>query len=386
MKAGYTYITVILFLIMVMACEVPDNPIYDSSHPDPNPPGTPAATITGINPSEGFFDEIVTINGSGFNPTPEENLVQIGQGAGTVITASATELTVSLPVKSGITVPCRVAPTGAIDWSNSIDFTYKPAVIVRAEGLNWPMGVEADDEGNVYVGSASDEKIYKFDSDGNQSTFAEVPVWGAMRWGPEGYLYVAAANEGQIIRVSPDGGTVEVYVDGTGSVTDFDWAENGNLYILRTWGEGIAMYKDNVVTDLVSGDDMDPKAGRVVGDYLYVSSGWEWAFRKYPITADGLGDGEIVFWDGVLGVEADINGNVMYTIVDTYTLFSMAPDGSTESLFEDALIDNAESHLRYIRYHGKSVYAVHPGWSGDGEGSVKQIYLAVEQAPNWGLE
>ena len=384
MKAGYIYITVILCLIMAVTCEIPDNPIYDSSNPDPNPTGTQAATITDIDPSEGFFDEIVTITGTGFNPDKDHNLVQIG-GAATVLTASATQLTVSLPTKSGITVPCRVAPLGAIDWSNSIDFTYKPAVIVRAEGLNWPMGVEADAEDNVYVGSASDGMIYKFDPDGNQSTFAEVPVWGALRWGPDGYLYVAAANEGQIIRVSPDGGTVEVYVDGAGSVTDFDWAENGNLYILRTWEEGIAMYKDGVVTDLVSGEDMDPKAGRVLGDYLYVSSGWSWAFRKYPITADGLGDGEIVFWDGVLGVEADINNNVLYTLVDNYTIFSMAPDGSTETFFEGDLIDDAESHLRYIRYHGKSLYVVHPGWSGDGEGSVKQIYLAVEQAPNWGL-
>jgi hypothetical protein len=372
MKAGYTYITVILCLIMVVACEIPENPIYDSSNPDPNPPGGTPAVLTDITPTSAFLKEVVTITGSGFRADPDENIVQFGTGVGKILNVTATQLTVELPALSGDTVKCRVAVRGAIDWSNELDFIFKPAVIVRAEGLNWPMGVEADDAGNVYVGSASDGVIYKFDPDGNQSTF--------------GNLYVAAANEGQIIRVSADGSSVDVFVDGAGAVTDFDWAENGNLYILRTWGEGIAMYKDGVVTDLVSGEDMDPKAGRVLGDHLYVSSGWEWAFRKYPITADGLGDGEIVFWDGVIGVEADVNGNILYSLVDTYTLFVMGPDGSTEEFFKDALIDDEESHLRYIRYTGKSVYAVHPGWSSDEAGSVKQIYLGVDQATNWGLQ
>jgi hypothetical protein len=386
MKARYLSITALVCLFIVLACENPENPVYGPNNPDPNPPGTPPAILTDITPSRAFLKEIVTITGSGFNTNPADNMVQFGTGVGVVLSATETELTVELPNLSGVTVECRVATRGAETWSNALDFEFNPAVLPRAGGLNWPMGVEADDEGNIYVGSANDEAIYKFDADGNQSVFAaDVPVWGALKWGPGGNLYVAAANEGQILSISPDGSTVDVYVDGAGSVSDFDWAENGNLYIIRTWGEGIGMYKDGIVTDLVDGGDMDAKSGRVSEGYLYVSSGWEWAFRKYPITADGLGEGEIVYWDGVLGVEADASGNIIHTIVDTYTIFSYTPDGSVDELFAGELEDDAGSHMRYIRYTGKSLYIVYPGWGSDGEGSVMQVYLGIDQATNWGL-
>jgi hypothetical protein len=386
MKARYLSITALVCLFIVLACENPENPVYGPDNPDPNPGGTQPAVLTDITPSRAFLKEIVTITGSGFNTELSENIVQFGTGVGVVLEATETQLTVELPNLSAITVDCRVAPRGAEEWSNALEFEFNPAILPRAGGLNWPMGVEADDEGNIYVGSANDAAIYKFDVDGNQSVFAaDVPVWGALKWGPGGNLYVAAANEGQILSISPDGSTVEVYVDGAGSVSDFDWAENGNLYIIRTWGEGIGMYKDGVVTDLVDGGDMDAKSGRVSGGNLYVSSGWEWAFRKYPITADGLGDGEIVYWDGVIGVEADALGNVIHTIVDTYTVFSYTPEGNVDALFAGELEDDAGSHMRYIRYTGKSLYVVYPGWSGDGEGSVTQVYLGVDQAPNWGL-
>jgi hypothetical protein len=380
MKAGYTYITVILCLIMVVACEIPENPIYDSSNPDPNPSSSSAANITGINPSEGFFDEIVTISGSGFSTTPEQNLVQVGQGYATVLTASGTELTVELPVMGGVTVPCRVAPRGAIEWSNAVDFTFKPAVSLIIDTLDWAMGVAADDNGNIFVGSGNEGVIYKIDSDGNRSHFADVQPSGHFGWGPDGYLYVAQSWDGKIVRISPDGGTVEDYVESEAAV-DFDWAENGNMYILRNWGEGIDMYDGSTVTHIADYDG-EMKSCRISGGYFYATVIWNGEILRYPITASGLDEPEVIYeGDSPVGLEADVNGNIYFTEAWETTLYRMGPDGSdVTALFEGELM----TPMRYLSFHNKMLYIVYPGWGG-AEGSVMTVYLAVEEAPNWGL-
>jgi sugar lactone lactonase YvrE len=383
MIARYLYIAVLACMFIVLACENPENPVYGPGNPDPNPGGQNPATLTDISPSTAFLKEVVTITGSGFNPDPEANVVRFGSGVGVVLTATETMLSVELPNLTGVSVKCSVAPRGAEEWSNELDFIFKPAVLTRAEGLNWPMGVEADDDDNIYVGSAEDEAIYKIDVDGNQTEYASVAVSGAIGWGPDGDLFVASSWEGKIFRVSDDGATVEDYIE-VGAAIDFDWAENGNMYIVRNYGEGIDMYDGSTVTHVADfGDEM--KSCRIVDDYLYVSAIWDGTIYRYPITADGLGEPEGFFeGDSPVGVEADGDGNVLFTLAWEYTIYVADAEGNTSTVFEGELEDPAGSPMRYISYHGKSLYVVHPAWGGD-EGSVKQIYLGIDQAPNWGL-
>ena len=371
----------LLFMIglMLVACKGPLQPTYDEGNPDPNPTGGQAAAITSVNPNEGYLREDVTIQGSGFNPLPDLNFVAFGTKTGTVVTASATQLVVTTPAIAGQTVKVKVAIKGSEFWSNQVDFTFKEAVNWVADDINWPMGVEADDAGNVYVGSAGDEVIYKIAPDGTQSEFAAVPPSGAIGWGPDGYLYVAQSWEGKIVRISPDGSTIEDYVE-SGAAVDFDWASNGNMYILRNWGEGIDMYDGTTVTHVMDYDG-ENKSCRIFGDYFYMCVIWNGTIVRFPITSDGLGDEEVVYeGDSPVGLEFDAEGTMYFTEAWETTLYTIKADGTEEALFVDELL----TPMRYLTFHNKILYIVYPGWGDVGE--VVSAYIGVDQAPNWGLQ
>ena len=378
----YKFLTVIVGMplfawLIFTACEAPNQPTFTAEN-DPNPTGMSAATISAVNPEEAYLKDIITISGTGFNTTQELNMVAFGTKTAKIITASATELKVQAPNISGETVPVKVAIKGSEFWSNEVDFTFKPSVETLSEEINWAMGVEADDDGNVYVGSAADEMIYKISPDGSQSEFASLPMKGAIGWGPDNYLYVCEMDEGKIVRISPDGSTIEDYVEAEGAV-DFDWASNGNMYIVQNWGSGISMFDGSAVT-LVSEYEGELKSCRVFGEYLYVAAVWDGAILKFPITADGLGDAEVVFeGDSPVGIEFDSEGTMYYTLAWETSLYTMKDDGSEEVLYEGELM----TPMRYITFHNKAMYIVFPGW---GEvGAVMKAYIGVEQAPNYGL-
>jgi len=371
---GFIFILSFIFVV----CEAPDQPTYGPDNPDPNPTGVPPATITTINPTEGYLQEEVTITGNGFYTTPEYNFVAFGTKNGTIVSATETELKVITPNIAGETVNVKVAVKGSEFWSNAVEFTFKEAVNVIADDINWPMGVEADDEGNVYVGSATDSVIYKIDPDGNRMVFAEVAPHGAMGWGPDNYLYVADTEGGKVVRISPDGSTVEDYAE-VGAAVDFDWAENGNMYIIQNWGEGVSMFDGSNVTHVLDYDG-EMKSCRIYGGYLYISIIWNGIISRFPITADGLGDEEIVYeGDSPVGVEFDVNGKLYYTEAWETTLFTIDQEGNEESLFEEELM----TPMRYLTFHNKLMYIVYPGWGEVGE--VMSVYIGVEQAPNHGL-
>ena len=368
-----------LVVLFWMACEIPNQPEYGPDNPDPNPTGGSAATVTAVTPGEGYLKEDVTIQGSGFDPTPESNLVAFGDKVGTVQSASETELVVTTPNIAGETVQVRVAVKGSEFWSNEVDFTFKTALAVLAEEFPWPMGVEADDDGNVYVGSASDEVIYKIAPDGTQSVFADVPPSGSLGWGPDGYLYVAQSWENKIARVSPDGQTVEDYLEDVDTPVDFDWDQNGNMYICSN-DAGFKMYDGAAVTHLadIGGG---AKSCRVFGDNVYLTNIWDSQIMKFPITGTGVGEAEIVYQgDSPVGLEIDSEGTIYFTEAWETTLYAMHSDGEIEELFAEELM----TPMRYLTFHGKIIYIVYPGWGDLGE--VMSAYIGVEQAPNWGIQ
>ena len=47
--------------LVFIACEAPNQPTYDEDHPDPNPTGKQAPILNLITPSEGYLNQIVTI-------------------------------------------------------------------------------------------------------------------------------------------------------------------------------------------------------------------------------------------------------------------------------------------------------------------------------------
>jgi sugar lactone lactonase YvrE len=368
-------------LLIFLGCEAPENPTFGPGHPDPNPTGLPAATITSVNPTEGFLKDVITITGSGFNATPEFNLVQFGNRTGVVVAATSTELSVQTPNFSDQTVPVRVAVKGSEFWSNEMSFTFKPTLTIIDEEISWPKGVAVDDSDNVYVGSGNDGVIFKIDPDGNKTEFAHTEVNGAMHFGPSDYLYVCDQGEHKITRVSPDGGAVEDYFLGDSlAIVDFDWDASGNLYLVandagvfrRDVGGGVTK-----VADLHS-----PKSCRVFQNHLFVTDIWDTgSVWRYDITAGGLENGEVIYTNSdspPTGLEVDSEGTVYISEAWDVHILAIKTDGSTEILYDGAMA----TPMRYLTFHKKTIYAVHPGW-GD-VGMVFAAYIGVEQAPNLG--
>jgi sugar lactone lactonase YvrE len=368
-------------LLIFLGCKAPENPTFGPENPDPNPTGLAAATITSVDPAEGFLKDVITITGSGFNTTPAFNLVQFGNRTGVVLAATATELSVQTPNLSDETVPVRVAIKGSEFWSNPMSFTFKPTLSIIDEEISWPKGVAVDDSDNVYVGSGNDGIIFKITPDGHKSEFAHVTVDGSIHFGSGGYLYVCDQGNGKIVRVSPDGGTIADYVVTDGlAVIDFDWDAAGNLYLVAN-DSGIVKYGTggtfSAAADLVS-----PKSCRVFQNYLYVTDIWKTkSVWRYEITASGLENGEIIYTNGdspPAGLEVDSEGTVYISEAWDVHILAIKTDGDTEILYDGEMA----TPMRYLTFHQKTIYAVYPGW-GD-VGTVYAAYIGVEQAPRYG--
>jgi len=377
----YRYLLVLLWLplaviLMTSGCEAPQDPIYGQGRPDPNPTGVAAAQLTAIDPPEGFLRDVVTISGSGFDPTADLNFVTFGNQTGAVMSASATELKVRAPNISDDTVSVRVAVKGSEFWSNTLDFRFKNTKDVINEDIPWPNGVDVDDEDNVYVGSAGDGVIYKITADGERTTFAEVAVNGSIRFGPNGFLYVCAKGEGKILRISPDGGTIEDVAEVTDPVY-FDWDAGKNLWIIAN---GVGIYRLDTGNGLTEADTLSSaKSLRVFGNNLYVTNIWKAQIVKYDITATGLANREVVLEpDSPAGIEFDAEGTMYYTPAWETSLYTLSADGTEGILYEGELM----TPMRYITFFKKYIYIVYPGW-GD-VGAVMRVYIGVEQAPNYG--
>jgi sugar lactone lactonase YvrE len=366
----------LLFSILITACEAPQQPTYSSSRPDPNPSGKGPAVLTAMDPAEGYLKDIVTISGTGFNPEPEFNFVAFGTLTGEVISATSTQLQVRTPNISDDTVVVKVAVKGSEFWSNVMPFRFKNTKQVIADDIAWPNGVDVDDNENIYIGSAVDSVIYKITPDGERSVFANVAVSGSIRFGPNGFLYVCSKGEGKIVRISPDGATIQDVVEVADPVY-FDWDSGKNMWVISN---GVGLYKFDTGQNLVQADTMaSAKSLRVFGNNLYVTNIWKAQIVKYDITGDGLANRQVILEpDSPAGIEFDKEGTMYYTPAWETSLYTLHSDGTEEILFEGELL----TPMRYLTFNGKYMYIVFPG--GGDIGTVMRVYLGVEQAPSFG--
>jgi hypothetical protein len=382
MKKQFKWIVLELSFAAVLwftACEGPNQPKYGPGNPDPNPTGKTAAVLTEVDPAEALFNEIITIKGSGFDTRPEFNLVAFGSKIGVVTEASQSELKVKIPIIMDDSVAVRVATKGSEFWSNDLNFFFQavePEIL--DEEIVWPNGVDVDADGNVYVGSAADGVIYKITPEGEKSAFATVPVNGSIRFGPQQYLYVCVKGENKIVRVSPDGTTIEDVATLDASPVYFDWDADKNLYIVCNDAGIFRMDGSGTVTQVA--EIGSAKSCRVFGNRLYVTNIWDSQILVYDITPEGLTN-EQVFLEGdsPAGVEFDVEGTMYYTLAWQTSLYLRKADGSDDVMYEEELA----TPMRYLTVHGKYMYIIYPGW-GD-VGQVIRVYLGVDQAPNYGL-
>ncbi len=104
--------------------------------------------------------------------------------------------------------------------------------------LNYPRDVAVDDNGNIYVADSRNNRIQKFDSDGNY-----LDQWGSfgtghgqfgqhysIEYAPDGYLYVGDNGSSRIQIFDTDGNYIDQFAT-TGQPGDSFIAENGDIYV-----------------------------------------------------------------------------------------------------------------------------------------------------------
>ncbi len=104
--------------------------------------------------------------------------------------------------------------------------------------LGKPWGVTFKDN-YIYVGSASEEKIYKIDQDGNGMIFYDgVGNIHSLVLGPDGMFYAGSCDAGIIYRITPDG-QGNIFVSGVNCPTGMVFDSQGNLYVSEYYNNRI---------------------------------------------------------------------------------------------------------------------------------------------------
>jgi DNA-binding beta-propeller fold protein YncE/plastocyanin len=147
--------------------------------------------------------------------------------------------------------------------------------------LSSPRSITFGPDGNLYISSASNNKIVKFDITTNQYTdFAESGFFSSpigLSWGDDGSLYVASSGNDQILSFDSNGNYDSQFVIGTNRPQAITWGPDGNLYVVSLGGNTVLVYDGtaNLLRTIGAfSDGLDIPHGITFGPdgNLYVSS------------------------------------------------------------------------------------------------------------------
>jgi hypothetical protein len=275
---------------------------------DPNAQQAPTPTITSISPAGSAFAGIdtVIVQGANFSSSMAANYVYFNAQSATLLSATATQLTLKAPVVTMDSIGVRVAVQGAVSFSNTFRYRLTAAVsqFGRVDTSERFVALTTDAAGNLcsgyYIGT-KDAGVLKYSPAGVRSIYAPatagVDSWRGLKFGPSGYLY-AARNFRAIYRVSPGGGASAVAwaVFGSGIyIYDFDFDADGNI-----WGGGnnANIYKvDNAKVITPYPFVANIHSVRVYGGYMYFAAKTDAGEKiwRAPITAGVLGTPEVYY-------------------------------------------------------------------------------------------
>jgi hypothetical protein len=267
----------------------------------------PQPVITSLDPPASALAGVttITINGSNFSSVASENLVYFDAAQATVLTASATKLTVRAPTLLGDTLKLRVMVYKADLFSEVRK--YKLISAVASFGslgkVDEPYAVAADASGNVYVSIISGGTgvgVKKITPAGVLTDYAPatagVTRWAAMKVGPAGEIYTTRILK-VIYKIPAGGGAAAIWLtSGLGTIYDLDFDAQGNCW---AGGNNAFVYRIKQDKSVKAFDfTCNVRAVRVFSGYLYVggkSDTTEGVWRAQIINADSLGKFESVF-------------------------------------------------------------------------------------------
>ncbi len=304
-------------------------------------------TITSFVPTQASAGETLTINGRNFSTVADENNVTINGIVVTVISATKTELKISVPKNLQCIGPIEVCVAEQTTVSTT-NFSYLPTVTVStlagstygfADGIGTAakfggiVGIAVDAVGNIYVADGQGQRIRKITPEGVVSTLAGDGVYGfvdgigtAARFRfPEcitidamGNVYVADSGNHCIRKITP-----------TGEVTTYA-------------GSGTIGFADGVITEA----KFSSPYGLTIdaSGNMYVADSENNRIRK--ITPAGMvstlaGIGTIGFADGIgteakfftpIDVVVDAAGNLYVADYNNHRIRKITPAGVVSTL------------------------------------------------------
>lgn len=242
----------------------------------------PSPVITKFSPTISGIGYPITIQGTGFNTDIASNIVTINGGQATVVSASDTQLVVTVPITAS-TGKISVTVKGRAGTSTSdIRIIKLTVTTIAGSGLsgfadgtgiaasfNTPWGIVGDQNGNHYVADSHNGAVRKVTSAGVVTTFAGPDAFSGNGTGlfgiamdSHGNFYVSEQNGNQIKKITP-GGTTTTFagdmngnggnINGTGTTARFNSpmglavdandnvfvSESGNLLIRKITPAGV---------------------------------------------------------------------------------------------------------------------------------------------------
>lgn len=302
-----TFRTASFIVSIALACLLASGCSQDKAKSFYNPTATPlpTPTISSVTPNGSAVAGIdtVTIKGTGFSTTLEENYIVFNSQAAQVVHATPTELKMIAPLLVGDSIVIRAAVRGSYDFSNKIPYALKPAVAVFGDlgATELATAITTDASGNVYTGfdlNGSEAGVLKFSTKGVRTVFA--PKTGgdftSLKMGPGGAIF-GARNIRALYRFAPGGGAAAAVWAQVSSMffMDCDFDQTGNLW---AGGNNVNIYRfatDKSVTTYPFVGNIH--SVRVFSGYLYFSAKTDAGEKiwRAPITAGGLGTPEIYF-------------------------------------------------------------------------------------------
>jgi sugar lactone lactonase YvrE len=399
--------------------------------------------ISSIVPNSGPEGTIVLITGSGFSTNATDNTVTLNGKTCTVNSASATELTITIPPEAG-NGSIQVTANNATGQSpNSIDlFTTTTIMVSTLAGstqgyaddtgtmarFNGPTGVAVDAAGNVYVADRLNNRIRKIapvglgvstlaggntagDADGTGSE-AQFNYPAGVAVDTQGNVYVADQVNHKIRKITPEGvvstlagGSTYGYADGPGSEAKFFGPTGvavdagGNVYVADAGNHKIRTIAPDGVVSTLAGSTI----GYVDGSAGGVDDTDRATKFNYPAGVAVDGAGNVYVADRGNNRIRIIIRNGVYTLAGSTPGYANGREAQFDSPFGVAVnplgsvgqggiyvADRNNNKIRKI-YHGPLSYFANT-WAGstqgyvDGTGSEAQFYspigVAVDAAGN----